>query len=138
MAANPYVAKNPEMVVVACKIPFGLHLDLPLNDEDTNRVTIAGSSHPEAVCGYGLTRVPKEFFQEWLTRNAELPMVKKGLVFAHKDDRSARAEAIEKKALRSGFEGVNPEVPKDGAGGVKVGIALTPESYEGYTAPQGK
>jgi hypothetical protein len=132
MAAIPFqAAKNSEMVIVACKIPFGIHLDIPLNDDDCNRVTIAGSSHPQAVCGFGLTRVPKDFYQEWLTRNAELPMVKKGLVFAHKDQRSAEAEATDKRDVKSGFEGLNPDEQRN-AGAFKI----IPESYDGYSPPK--
>jgi hypothetical protein len=127
MPAIKHVPKNAETVTIACKIPMGLHLDiaLPGEGEDFERVTIAGSNHPEAVCGYGMTRVSKDFAQEWLTTNARHPAVAKGLVFMHKDERSARSEANEKKELRSGLEGIEPKDVQTGQ------FKIMPEAYEG-------
>lgn len=127
MPAVKHVPKNAEMVTIACKIPMGLHLDiaLPGEGEDFERVTIAGSNHPEAVFGYGMTTAPKDFAQAWLTQNAKHPAVTKGLLFVHKDQRGAHAEAREKKDLRSGMEGIEPKEIQTGQ------FKIVPEAYEG-------
>ncbi len=68
---------------------------------------IAGGS-----IGYALTPgVPRDFFEEWLKQNADLPAVRKGLIFA-----SDRRDALDHHAkdhakTRNGLEPIDPKNP---------------------------
>lgn len=104
------------MVTVACKLPHGLHLDLP-QGEDTVRVTLNGSNSSRIVGmndktnaqRFGLTTVPKDFYETWLTMVGKTyAPVKSGLIFAHKEARSAESYAMEHDEIKNGFEGAQP------------------------------
>jgi hypothetical protein len=112
MATIP-AAKSNEMVTVACKLPHGLHLDLP-QGEDNVRVTLNGSNSMRVVGindktnaqRFGLTGVPKDFYETWLNVvGKQYAPVKAGLIFAHKDARSVEAKAMEHDEIKNGFEG---------------------------------
>ena len=51
---------------------------------------------------------------KWLEQNRDFAPVKAGLIFAAPKGGSVAAEAREKKDLRSGFEGMNPDKPAPG------------------------
>lgn len=115
MATIP-AAKSNETVTVACKLPHGLHLDLP-QGEDNVRVTLNGSNSSRIVGindktneqRFGLTTVPKDFWETWLTLVGKgYAPVKAGLIYAHKEARSAESYAMEHDDLKNGFEGASP------------------------------
>lgn len=65
--------------------------------------------------GYGLTPgVPLDFWEKWLNDNRNSAIVKNNIVFAYKTEGGARDQAIEKAALKSGLEPLDPEnLPRD-------------------------
>lgn len=126
-------------VTVACKLPHGLLLEVvnpsvfdnihPQNGvvarPPGERVRINGCARPvgvplsedaaQVVGGFALTPgVPAAFWEAWLSQNKEVPFVKAGLIFAHDKAGSVVSEAKEKKAARSGFEGMDPDKPAPG------------------------
>lgn len=134
-------------VVVACKLPHGLVLQLqreisvsePSPSDPGRKVarferhgethTLNGCARPvgvdgdfaETAGGYGLTfDIPADFWAAWLEQNAELPAVKNGFVFAHERAREVRAKAKAGEAGLSGLEPVNPKKLPDEFRSVKA------------------
>lgn len=115
-------AKTGDIVTVACKLPHGIYLDIYSDDvvpgaapEILERMKINGtnSSALELVGGHALTLgVPRELWERWLKANTRKPFVKNGLVFAHSKVESVRAEAMDKRNTRTGFEGLNPDTDR--------------------------
>lgn len=138
-------ARSGETVTVACKMPHGLVLQLQQMQEvrvpamgggfviekqfrpTGDQIVIKGNAVPVGVApsheiagGYALTPgVPKDFWETWLEQNAELDLVKRGLIFAESGVDRARDAGKEQKATRSGLEPLNgtdpakdPRVPK--------------------------
>ena len=126
-------------VVVACKLPHGLMLEVVdqsvFKDIDPKvgvvarppgqRIHIAGSARPvgvplpedaaQVVGGYALTPgVSATFWDAWLEQNKDAPFVRNKLIFAHEKAGSAVSEAKENREVRSGFEGMNPDKPAPG------------------------
>lgn len=106
-------------VIVACKLPNGLVLDLPGVEQ---RVRLNGSHHRELVAGHGLTEVDEEFWNAWVELHKDFEPLKKELIFAQKRESSAAAKAKEMKGNKSGLEGLDPEKPAPG---------IEPVNYEG-------
>lgn len=107
-------------ITVACKLPNGLVLNLG----DT-KVVLKGARDREAVAGFGLTEVDEGFWSTWTTQHKDFVPLKKGMIFAQPKAASAAAEAKEKKDIKTGLEGMDPERP---------GANLKPEKYEGMPA----
>lgn len=105
-------------VSVACKLPHGLILELP----NAEPVRLNGANHPEAIAGFGITAVDKDFFEAWKTAHKDFAPLVKGLIFAQDRADSIRAEAKDKAALKTGLEGLDPEAPAPG---------IQAENYEG-------
>ncbi len=84
-----------------------------------NVVDLRGGWMPDYphVGGYALTSgVPRDFWDKWLEQHADDPVVKNGLIFAHASIDGASGEAREKKAIESGFEGIDPDNPSKKTG----------------------
>src|SRR5262245_49212701 len=121
--SEPAVSKGSSTTVtVACKLPHGLVLKLyemvphdePVLGGGTRTSQIAQvTNHPPVVLkgylaagrprilggktGYALTHgVNREFFEEWLRQNADLPAVKQRLIFA-----SDRSDTLVKRAMEA-------------------------------------
>ncbi len=124
-----------EMLLVGCKLPHGLVMELPAQvvDKDNfmkplppgKRVTLKGAASlynqktkksPKSY-DYAITPVPKEFAEEWFRRNKERAYIANGLVFlADKQDR-ADGIAKERTGVLTGLEPLNGEA---NAAGVPV------------------
>ncbi len=116
-------------VIVACKIPNGLILEMGAEGSDNyQRVVLNGpnSRHPdsplvktaaEVAGGYGLTTVDEKFMAGWLKKHSWLPAVKNGMVFIQPDLVEAQAKALDTADNRSGLERLNP---KDAPKGVEA------------------
>lgn len=105
-------------ITVGCKLPHGLILE-----HGGKTITLKGWHSSRVAGGYGLTEgVDKDVFEAWLKAHADLPMVKRGLVFAQERAHSAEACAREREKVRSGLEGLNRDKP---------GAKLKPEAFEG-------
>jgi len=74
---------------------------------------LKGQADLSTVNGYALTTgVPKEFWEEWLSQNADQPYVKNHCVFAYgTSEAGTRDKAKEMKGQLSGFEPINPADP---------------------------
>lgn len=116
----PTTVPSGETVVVACKLPNGLHLRLDkMQDGQTiqmaDRVTLNGPNMPNALVagGYAMTRVPKEFWDEWVKQNPDFqPFVAKPpLVYAQPSEQGAQSQAREQAAATSGLERLDPGRP---------------------------
>lgn len=110
-------------VVVGCKLPNGLHMDL-----EGRRFTLKGTAVPWGVPpvitpgGYALTPdVDEEFANEWFRRNAGLTMVEKKIVYIAPKAQDARAMAREFSDVRTGLEPRDPDSPGPGLEQVRPG-----------------
>lgn len=141
-----------ETVTVACKLPNGLFVDLGEKTEkagtgrDAQMVVIEpgktiklnGSSHPNAVGGYGFTaEVDADLFKDWMERYKDFPPVKNGFIFYHADGRSARAQAREMAEKKSGLEFLDPEDPL-GDGSIKPEDETKKTLEKNKAEPKGK
>ncbi|MBS0986887.1 MULTISPECIES: hypothetical protein [Acetobacter] len=96
-------------VTVGCKLPGGLVLRL----RDVTH-TLAGANTSSVIGGYGLTRLPADFWQAWAEAYAHYPLLRQGLIFAQSTAEKGAAQAREQAELRSGLEAVNPHTPAPG------------------------
>lgn len=100
---------NTDTVIVGCKLPNGLHLDLRNNEGEVIRHTIAGANAARIVGGYGLTPgVPAEFMAKWFEVNARHPAVVNKSIFIHSQASSARSIAKEHEKLETGLQPLDP------------------------------
>ena len=114
-----------EMLLVGCKLPHGLVMELPAQAVDKDnfmkplppgkRVTLKGAASlynqktkkSPTVFEFATTPVPKEFAEEWFRRNKDRSYVAAGLVFlADKQDR-ADGIAKERRDVATGLEPLN-------------------------------
>jgi hypothetical protein len=108
-AGQPEKANGTTMVVVGCKLPNGLIMELGKPGDDAyTQVRLRGMNDSNIVGGYGLTEVSKEFWDAWFRKNKNLTFVKKGFVFSHADMASARDVAKERALELTGLEPLNP------------------------------
>lgn len=98
-----------EQVIVMCKTPTGLVLDL--GETDARKVRLNGANHPDAVNGAGLTVVDKGFWDAWSSAFKGYPPLDAGLIWATDKEANARDAAKELKDEKTGFEGLNPDKP---------------------------
>lgn len=126
-------------VTVACKFPMGLRLRIfemidtvergPTGTFTTkvaqqiggpeNTVTIKGynksAEHFQSGivhAGFALTHdVPKQFFDLWMKQNAGSDLVQNGLIFAHREERSVKAQVIDHEGILCGLEPIQPTPP---------------------------
>lgn len=100
-------------ITVGCKLPHGLHLDV-----GGKRVTLNGANSTEIVDSHGvktgLTQVDKEFFDAWMGIYKGSAFVKSGAIFASENQGKVKAEAAEKRKVKTGFEGLDPDAPAPG------------------------
>jgi len=99
-------------VLVANKMPYGIHLDV----EKRERVTILGTAMPHGVQretalpgGYMLTPVDEEHWNAWAEANKELSLIKTGMIFAEGRRDAARGRAVEQADFVTGVERIDPE-----------------------------
>jgi hypothetical protein len=97
-------------ITVGCKLPHGLIIEV-----DGHAVTLNGKNSSNVIGGYGLTEgVDKDFFGKWMSANRDSAAVKNGLIFAQDRADSARSEAKERKGVKNGTEGIDPNKPAPG------------------------
>ena len=129
---------SAEMVMIACKAPNGLVLNLDhyvrVNEKDVVRrvpgkrtVTLRGWSQGvgmpnqvQLVGGYRLTPVPKDFWEAWVERNADSSFLADKIILPPASDphAQAREHARVEQMFRPAREG-------DAPGGV---VKMAPES----------
>lgn len=118
--ANDNKSTSTATVTVGCKLPHGLHLALHDDaGQEIARYTVAGANASEVIGGHGITPgIPKDFWEEWLRRNKGSAAVRNGLIFADESAGKTAGEANAKKDQKTGFEGIDPQVP-DKTGQIK-------------------
>lgn len=102
-------ANSTKMLVIGCKLPNGLIMELgKVGDSNHRTVRLEGSNAARLVGGYGFTRVSEEFWTEWEKKNRHLSFVRQGLVFAHADQASAEDHAKDGAPVKTGLEPLDP------------------------------
>ncbi|WP_387690789.1 hypothetical protein [Photorhabdus sp. RM71S] len=97
-------------VVIACKLANGLYLDV-----GEQRIAVNGPAKGFIdETGFGLTHgVDAELWGVWLEENKDRDLVTNGLIFAHEQGASTKAEAKEKQKAKSGTERIQPDQVKE-------------------------
>lgn len=143
MSALPHVttpATGTATVSVMLKLQMGFRLRLhrPITENEATAMGmkemtrhvwtgdewfVQGTSHLQTegprciiIDGYAVTHgVPKDLWDRWLEENADLALVRNGLIKASKShlDVELRAVASDGKALKTGLERLNPHKPMD-------------------------
>lgn len=99
-------------VSVGCRLPNGLHMDFMEPGKPLRRVTLRGTNASRVAGGFGITEnVPKDYFDEWIKVNAELPAVKNGFIFSMNKANDVEAKAREMAGEKNGFEPLDPNKP---------------------------
>jgi hypothetical protein len=121
---TPSAPRTNNIVVVGCKLPHGLIIDLyePGTNEHGQKimlakhqpVTLKGANSSNIVGGFGLTEVDAEYWDAWAKQNAKFPAVVNGLIFAQDRRDRAADNAMDHAEAKSGFEGLDPENPVKG------------------------
>lgn len=98
-------ANSTKMVVVGCKLPNGIILELGRPGESAfRRVRLNGANSSQLIGGAGLTDVSEEFISAWLKKHADLSFVQQRLIFVGNDVTEASAVAIDRSQQKTGFE----------------------------------
>lgn len=67
-------------------------------------------AHQEIYSGFAFTRdIPKAFWDEWLEQNKNADYVRNGLIFAHTNTNSVKAESREKEGVKTNLERLDPQ-----------------------------
>jgi hypothetical protein len=111
-----------EKVLIGCKLPHGLYLDLhDKNNTLIARVKITGCAgftlpnpdrkfqNPVTVHGDAFTLVDKAHWEEWLKVHASHPAVLNGAIYASAKQVDAEAKAKEHETEDVGFNKVDPK-----------------------------
>lgn len=105
-----------ETVIVGCKLPHGLLIDLRDRDGVAHRIKLAGSAKPVLATQHrpaplhqiagaaGLTTVDKEMFDRWMEEHRTYEPVLKGMIFATSKLGDTIAEAKNRQSDKTGFE----------------------------------
>ena len=97
-----------DTVVVGCKLPHGLIVDL-----NGTSVTLNGANTSHVVGGYGMTyNVDRSFMLAWLDAFKGFEAVKRNLIFIQEKPKSAYANAKEQSDISTGLERIDPDKPE--------------------------
>ena len=112
-------AATKEVIVVGCKLPHGIHMDIRKLGEPTERVTLKGTNSLQSgaiqrismIGGFAVTEgVPKSFFDKWMSDNKHHPAVINGLIFHHKQLASVVDMGKDREGdVRSGLDPIDPK-----------------------------
>ena len=96
-------------VHIGCKHPLGIMLRV-----GEKAVKLNGSNCSCVIGGYGLTSVPSDMWDAWLSKHKESDLVTKRIVFAEASVAKAEGRAKEQGSVKTGLEPLNPDDPKHG------------------------
>jgi len=116
---------SSETVTVGCKLPHGLLIRLGDLEEamvdgkqvkmfrpSGREIELKGGNAAGAIGGYGLTHgVDADAWRGWDEAHKDFAPLARGLIFEVKRPADAAATAAERKNVKSGFEGIDPEKP---------------------------
>lgn len=118
-----------EKIVVGCKLPNGIVLELPGKPRvyikgsaveiglPSERRTVQDLRTPAILApgGFALTcDVDADFWKAWSTAYADMEVLKKGLLFAMPKQQDAAAHAKDMAKERTGLEPIDPDKMGDG------------------------
>lgn len=110
-------------VIVACKIPSGLIIEVGSHENDNyRRVEVAGpNTHLRTgrntglmIGGYVFTPVAEDVWNEFAQKHKSAKYFKTRMVFAEDTLDKAHAAALSDKNLKTGFERLNPDKLPEG------------------------
>ena len=108
-------------IVIGCKLPNGILMSAVVNGK-TMEQRINGWNQSQIIGGHGITHeVPEALWNAWLAKFKNTKLVKGGYIFAHKQEKSVKAEAKEKEKNKSKLEQMDQ--PKDDAKEGTIGKA---------------
>jgi len=111
-AGDPGRTNGTAVYIIGCKLPNGLVCELgKFGDPDYKAIRLNGANSRRIVApgsDYGITEVPKDFWDKWVKRHARLDFVQKQMVFAVNDEASARDMAKDGAKVRTGLEPLDP------------------------------
>lgn len=118
--------KGANTIVVGCKLPHGLQLEVgSVGEPEYRTFTLNGPLKKKGLVdgtGYALTTIPKDFWDSWLAYsprdrqgkviakepNRLLPCIRNRLVYAHQEREHVEAFAVEHNSQRTGLEALDP------------------------------
>jgi len=121
-APTTETAKTKNTVIVGCKLPHGLYLDL--HDRAGNlkaRVKLPGCAgftlpnpdrkfqNPETIHGDTLTVVDKDHWDKWMETHADHPALASGAIYMATKQADAVARAREHQHDDVGFNKIDPK-----------------------------
>ena len=94
-----------ETVIIGCKLPNGIVLELP---KDPSKTVEIGGLNAIKIIGapYCQTEISKEFWDLWLAGNKDFPPLVSGALFFAKNGNSIEAVAKENSSRKTGLEPV--------------------------------
>lgn len=108
-------------VVVYCKHLNGLHLTVKGSAGVDHTIRVNGPAnkvdqppHCVIVAGAAATVIDKDHWDAWIAAHAGYGPVKAGLIWANSKPEEAKAQANDSKAIKSGFEPLDPFKPGNG------------------------
>jgi hypothetical protein len=118
--------KNSGMVLVGCKLPHGLNLDLyDAGNNLKHRQKLRGIMgfhipnpdrkfvNPETSFGHTITPVPRAHWDAWLEKNKNHPAIVNGFIYVAKSQSDAVAIAKEHENELTGAEQLDPKKQGD-------------------------
>ena len=97
-------------VTIGCKLPHGLMLHVTEEGQQGKSFRVKGTNSAGIIGGFGITPgVPKDLWEAWLKRHAQLDFVRNGLIFAY--DKSADVQARAKEVGAEVSDGMAPIDP---------------------------
>jgi hypothetical protein len=104
-------AQLSSMVSVGCRLPNGIVLEHPL--DPNNKVELNGLNRAKVVgAGYGVTNVPREFWDMWSSVHKDFGPFKAGAIFSASSESDVAIVAAEVAREKTGFE----QMPQNGMG----------------------
>lgn len=122
--------KSGDNVWVQCKLPHGiwLHLDIPgmsdtpkpqpINRPDLKtRIRLNGANSGAVVgargrrLGYGLTEVPRDFWEAWVKTHTDFVAYENGMIRVEESRDRAIASSMDHVEVATGFESIDPNNP---------------------------
>jgi hypothetical protein len=87
--------------------------------------------------GYAITEgCPKDTWDKWYEQNKGTPLVKNGIIFAHKERQSVVDEARKRAKVESGLEPIDPANPGAKMGGIDRRLKISVLDTGEGTAPR--
>ena len=81
--------------------------------------TVERNAKMPLILPYARTEVPADFWDAWIKANAEMDIVKRGLIFAEPTESRAIDRSKEQRAVVTGFEAIDRSAPEKRMPGIR-------------------